>query len=237
MFNNFNKSNLNILLLGYGKSNKAVFKYFNNKENIYVLNTLNKKDYFKFLKELPLFDICFRSPGIKINSPIYTLGYLLSKQFTNELVYALDKINCNKKIVITGSNGKTSLCMLLFKVLSYFNKTFLCGNIGETLIDKIELINKNDYLLVEASSFQLENLNTNIDIGIIKNLFPNHLNSTYNLSTYYASKKRIKLFSDYIIDDINSESIYINNNYLYVDNEKYINIIELENKEQTILIT
>ena len=69
---NFNKSNpLKVLILGKGKSSNAVIEYFNNKNaTIEILEPKNKKEYYDFIKRLPLFDICFRSPGIPRNKRI-----------------------------------------------------------------------------------------------------------------------------------------------------------------------
>lgn len=235
--NFFNANSLKILLLGYGKSSKALIKYFTNKDvDIDILRPENKKEYYKFIKELPQYDICFRSPGIAINKPVYSLCNLLAKEFSNELVYAIKKSECKNTILVTGSNGKTSLCKLLFEVLNIYKKSHLYGNIGDTLIDKIDSINKDDFLILEISSFQLENLSTNIDVGIIKNLHPNHLNSTFNKATYFASKKRLKLYSSYFIDKDNSSSyIAIKDNKIYAFDKEYLDINELNIKETSFI--
>ena len=235
--NFFNANSLKILLLGYGKSSKALIKYFTNKDvDIDILRPENKKEYNKFIKELPQYDICFRSPGIAINKPVYSLCNLLAKEFSNELVYAIKKCECKNTILVTGSNGKTSLCKLLFEVLNIYKKSHLYGNIGDTLIDKIDRINKDDFLILEISSFQLENLSTNIDVGIIKNLHPNHLNSTFNKATYFASKKRLKLYSSYFIDKDNSSSyIAIKDDKIYAFDKEYLDINELNIKETSFI--
>ena len=235
--NFFNANSLKILLLGYGKSSKALIKYFTNKDvDIDILRPENKKEYYKFIQELPQYDICFRSPGIAINKPVYSLCNLLAKEFSNELVYAIKKSECKNTILVTGSNGKTSLCKLLFEVLNIYKKSHLYGNIGDTLIDKIDSINKDDFLILEISSFQLENLSTNIDVGIIKNLHPNHLNSTFNKATYFASKKRLKLYSSYFIDKDNSSSyIAIKDNKIYVFDKEYLDINELNINETSFI--
>ncbi len=236
----FNLSNpLKILLLGYGKSSKAVEEYFQNKNAVISILLLeDKASYRRFYKELNTYDICFRSPGIAINKPVYTLCNLLSKELTNELMYAIKLLNNCFKIVVTGSNGKTSLCYLLYEILTVFNNTHYYGNVGKTLINNLNKINENDYLIVEVSSFQLENIDSNVDIGIIKNLNPNHLNATFNLSTYYASKIRLKLFSLFLIDSsfIKQKSlIYVQNNHIYVNNKIYLNINELDNNTPTYI--
>ena len=167
---------------------------------------------------------------------MYSLCNLLAKEFSNELVYAIKKCECKNTILVTGSNGKTSLCKLLFEVLNIYKKSHLYGNIGDTLIDKIDSINKDDFLILEISSFQLENLSTNIDVGIIKNLHPNHLNSTFNKATYFASKKRLKLYSSYFIDKDNiSSNIVIKDDMIYVFDKEYLDINELNIKETSFI--
>lgn len=192
---------MNILILGYGKSSKAVEKYFKKKNAaIDIIFSSEEKEMEKLRRLTPKYDLCFRSPGIKENSEMVMIGRMLSKKLVNELSYATSLINNTRKIIITGSDGKTSLATMLHFLLSFCHRSHLAGNIGTPLFDIISEIKEDDFVVLEASSFQLEDFDSMVEVGILKNLHPNHLDSVFNLSYYYASKLRLKLYADLFLD-------------------------------------
>ena len=79
-------------------------------------------------------------------------------------------------------------------------KTFLGGNIGIPLIELVNKVDKDDYIILELSSFQLEDSKyLKLKKAFITSLSPNHLNYYDNVNHYYASKNRIKLFSNNVV--------------------------------------
>lgn len=64
---------------------------------------------------------------------------------------------CPAKIfAVTGSDGKTTTTTIISKLLKTTGKrVFLGGNIGTPLLDKVDGINEDDFVVVELSSFQL----------------------------------------------------------------------------------
>ncbi len=207
---------MNILLLGYGKSSLAIEKYFKNHAHIDIIHDENEID--KLYKLEPIYDYVFRSPGIKASSKLVEFSRILGKCFTNELSYVCKIFTNPIKIVVTGSNGKTSLVTMINYLLTKYAPSFLGGNIGITLLDKEEEIAKSRYLIIEASSFQLEEFSSSIDVGIIKNLKPNHLDHVLNEEYYFNSKKRLKLFSSYFIEGEKLKKEY--KNYALVELKK-----------------
>lgn len=238
---------MRILLLGYGASNKAVYNYFKDKNHqIEILSTYDKEKIKKLKKEMPLFDICFRSPGIKYSDAVYLLSKALSKRVTNEISYALSLINKQKIIAVTGSDGKTSLVKLIEHMLSFFTTSIACGNIGVTLLDKINEYQNKEFFIVELSSFQLENLSSNVDLGIIKNIHPNHLDAYENKEIYYANKIRLINFSNKIIlgDSLafhKDNSLNLNYNFtiknkcIYENDVKLIDIKKLKYQDTSFI--
>ena len=60
----------------------------------------------------------------------------------------------HKSIVVTGTNGKSTTCKILQHILKKNYNPLLGGNIGTPILSL--KIKKNNFLVIEASSFQLE---------------------------------------------------------------------------------
>ena len=187
-----------ILLLGLGISNIAVLNYLKDEYEVYIYDDYKKdKDYYtlkRLKKEMPLFDLVIRSPGIPYKSEVYKFVTLLTKEIISEIEFAIRilKDRNAKYIVVTGTNGKTTICNQLYQVLSIKHNVFLAGNIGVPLISLVNRIKDNDIVIIEMSSFQIENTYSNFaDFIIVTNISKNHLDEVYSYDYYKASKKRV----------------------------------------------
>lgn len=194
--NQFN--NQNILIYGFGKSGRACFKYLrkNNKIEIYddkkssIPKNLKKNSINKTKLTSVNFDRIVVSPGIDINK--CTLKKYLSKnksKIISELdIFYLNNIK-NKKITITGTNGKSTTSKLLHDVLKKHGKDVrLVGNIGNPLLLEKNIKPKTIFV-IEASSYQIEySKYFKTDFAIILNISPNHLERHKTFKNYIKSK-------------------------------------------------
>ncbi len=100
-------------------------------------------------------------------------------------------------IGITGSNGKSTTTTLTGKILQQTQRTtWVGGNIGKSLLLYLEEIKPSDIVVLELSSFQLEELhNAKISpaISIVTNISPNHLDRYSTMDDYIQAKKGIVL--------------------------------------------
>ena len=96
---------------------------------------------------------------------------------------------------VTGSNGKTTTTTLIGEILKkHPRKSWVGGNIGISLLEKLPEIRPEDLVLLELSSFQLENLGTirrSPTVGAVLNLSPNHLDRHGTMENYVAAKRQI----------------------------------------------
>lgn len=203
---------MKVLIIGYGKTGKSLKKYFDKYQNevfIYDKNVINEKNYcsYNYLKDkLPLFDLGIKSPGISGIDEEYMLIKSLCKEIYSDLDYTFMKLNKCHVIGITGSNGKTSFATYLYHFLSMKYRIFLAGNIGKPLIDYVDEIIDNDYVILELSSFQIRDSKLiKLDTLFYTSLSPNHLNVYIDVNHYYADKKRALFFIK------NNEIYFINN--------------------------
>ena len=99
-----------------------------------------------------------------------------------------------KVIGVTGTNGKTTFVSELVKFLNINGITsFSAGNIGVSPLEILE--NKYEYLVLELSSYQLHYTNIlNLDLAVILNIFPDHIDWHQNIENYANSKVKILSF-------------------------------------------
>ena len=146
------------------------------------------KDYLKGLEEL---DIVFRTPGIDWNKDEIQKAVLAGVEFTSEIEKFFDLCPC-RTIGITGSDGKTTTTTLISKMIGASGKkVHLGGNIGDTLLQRIDEIGPDDIVVAELSSFQLISMKKSPNVAVVTNLTPNHLDHHKDLAEYYGAKKNI----------------------------------------------
>lgn len=193
--------NKNILIYGVGKSGFSVLKYLLKKninayvfdDNKEILNRYKKNALPKdktFWKSINLVVI---SPGIdKRNNEFLQFFINENVQIISELEFGFNLINTKNVISVTGTNGKTTTCELLCDVLSNFGKSYKCGNVGLPITSICEKVKKEDYVVIEASSFQLEDVvKFKPHIAIITNFAFDHLNRYNNFNDYVKAKLNI----------------------------------------------
>ena len=94
------------------------------------------------------------SPGISKSNE--NIKFAISKKIDviSEIEFASSYIE-KPLIAITGTNGKTTTCLLTYALLKDLGKkVFLGGNIGKPLISSLNRKIEYDLYLVECSSFQ-----------------------------------------------------------------------------------
>ena len=98
------------------------------------------------------------SPGIPKNSVLGNLAESLSCEIISELEFGFRYTKC-PVLAVTGTNGKTTTVELTTHCLSGAGKQVLAaGNIGLPLSKACLQSHELDYIVVEASSFQLEHV-------------------------------------------------------------------------------
>jgi len=165
----------------------------------------------KFWLNKDLVDVIVISPGIDINKCKIN-NYL--KKNSNKIITDLDLFfELNKKsliISITGTNGKSTTCKIIEKILKVAKyKVKTVGNIGNPILLSSKL-NKNTVIILEVSSYQLQYSKLfRSKHAAILNISPDHLERHKNINNYTKVKSRIffaQKSSDFAY--INSENKY-----------------------------
>lgn len=144
-----------------------------------------------YLDKLKGFEVVFKTPSMRIDSPALVRAREDGAYITSEMEEFIRY--CPVKIYgITGSDGKTTTTTLVYNMLKEQGyKTWVGGNIGTPLFTNIEEINKEDRVVLELSSFQLMTMTVSPEISVITNLSPNHLDIHKDMDEYVESKKNI----------------------------------------------
>jgi UDP-N-acetylmuramoylalanine--D-glutamate ligase len=107
-----------------------------------------------------------------------------------ELAYLFIKVPI---IAVTGTNGKTTTTTLLGKILQRSGKkVFVGGNIGNPLIEYAETTQKDDFIVAEISSFQLQWVEKfRPFIAVLLNITCDHINYHGSFDEYRRIKARV----------------------------------------------
>ncbi|WP_297714492.1 UDP-N-acetylmuramoyl-L-alanine--D-glutamate ligase [Clostridium sp.] len=148
----------------------------------------------KYLEKLTGYEVIFKTPSMRIDCEALVRAKKEGAYITSEMEEFVRY--CKGKIyAITGSDGKTTTTTIISKLLEAQGyKTWVGGNIGTPLFSNIEEIEENHMVVLELSSFQLMTMNLPVDVAVVTNLAPNHLDMHKDMQEYIDAKKNIFLY-------------------------------------------
>ena len=149
-----------------------------------------------YLDRLTGFEVVFKTPSMRIDCEALVKAKEEGAYITSEMEEFVRY--CKGKIFgVTGSDGKTTTTTIISKLLIEAGyKTWVGGNIGTPLFANIEEITSEDKVVLELSSFQLMTMNSHIDVAVVTNLAPNHLDMHKDMMEYIDAKKNIFLHQE-----------------------------------------
>lgn len=162
----------------------------------------------KYLDRLTGYDVIFKTPSMRIDSGALVRCKKEGAYITSEMEEFTKY--CKGKIYgITGSDGKTTTTTIISKLLEKQGyTTWVGGNIGTPLFAEIEKIKEEDKVVLELSSFQLMTMDSLIDVAVVTNITPNHLDMHHGMEEYIEAKKNVFRYQDknclLIINDENN---------------------------------
>ena len=193
--------NKNILIMGFGVTGKTALKFLKEFPcKIYVydsnqdLHKLNVEEDFIIFKEEDLddIDLIVKSPGI------YPFHELLEKarekdiEIISDIELSYRNLKTNNVIAVTGTNGKTTTTTILGDILKRVAKTYVVGNIGRGILEITKEASDDDYVVIEASSFQLEDtIKFKPHIGVLTYVTSDHLDWHKTRQNYVDAKFKI----------------------------------------------
>lgn len=159
------------------------------------------------------FSFVFRSPGFSPLRP-----EILEAKKTGAKISSATKLffeRCLGKIIgVTGTKGKGTTATLIAEILkAEGKKVFLAGNVGTPMLSLLPQIKKEDWVVLELSSFQLQDLEQSPRIAVVLFISSEHLDYHQNQNEYLQAKANIVKYqkeNDFVVlnaDDSNSSSL------------------------------
>jgi UDP-N-acetylmuramoylalanine--D-glutamate ligase len=263
--------NKNIVILGFGMEGESSYRFlrksFPEKQLFIVDKNINllegktelMEDPFlevslgeNYLLGIEQYDLILKAPGISLKD-IDISNF--ENKITSQLELFLEFFDiCT--IGITGTKGKSTTSSLIYKILEDQQKqAFLLGNIGEPIFNDIENMDENSIAVIELSSHALEFVKKSTRIGIILDIYEEHLDHYKSLEKYIEAKYNIAKYqnnNDFLIYNFDNDfmnnynfkykendfavstkkvpevknKVFLKDNFIYCNNEKCMNIDE-----------
>ncbi|MBU1992231.1 UDP-N-acetylmuramoyl-L-alanine--D-glutamate ligase [Patescibacteria group bacterium] len=201
-----------IAVVGGGVEGRSVLEYL-LKHGYKDLTLLDENEGFKnpykgvktvlgpaYLNGVENFDVVFRSPGI-------TLGKVANAKFvTSSTKFFFEKCPC-PIIGVSGTKGKGTCATLIKEMLG--EKTHIGGNIGLPPLEFLDDLNEKSTVVLELSSFQLQDLAKSPHIAVLLNVTSDHLDYHADTFEYQEAKRSLLKYQtekDFAI--LNRDHIY-----------------------------
>ncbi len=201
-----------VLIIGAARQGQALARYLSNKGAEVILNDVRTADQMKEeiqafsstdikwelgghpLNMLDNVDLVCLSGGIPLSLPIIIEAQKRGMPISNDSQIFMEAVQA-PVIAITGSAGKTTTTTLVGRMAKAAagsnRKVWVGGNIGLPLVEYMDEIKPEDLVILELSSFQLEQMTKSPHIAAVLNITPNHLDRHGTMEAYTAAKAHI----------------------------------------------
>ncbi len=143
-----------------------------------------------YLNRINRFDIIVRTPGMSLRLPelvsVRRDGHEITSQ--TKLFFSL----CTAPIVgVTGTKGKGTTSTLIAQMLETAGKkVWLGGNVGIPILSKVRTIKPSNVVVLELSSFQLEDSRQSPHIAVILKTTQEHLANQDSLASNFHETRQ-----------------------------------------------
>jgi len=139
-----------------------------------------------YLDAVKDYDVVLKTPGISLKNKDIDLS-----KITSQTDLFLEEFH-DKIIGVTGTKGKSTTSSLIYHLLKESGReAILAGNIGIPVFDIIDKINPNTIIVFELSAHQLQYIHRSPHVGILLNVFEEHLDHFGSFEAYRDAKLNI----------------------------------------------
>jgi len=189
--------NKKIAILGLGAEGQDLLTWLKKNSlncQITIFDKNETKGQAYETRNLSQFDLIFRSPGFYRLSPMLLAAQKQGTEITSvtKLFFSL----CPCPIIgVTGTKGKGTTATLITQILKNSGKSvYLAGNIGKPMLELLPLLKKADYVCLELSSFQLQDLTQSPHLAVVLNITSEHLDFHQSVDEYRQAKLNLIKF-------------------------------------------
>ena len=187
-----------ILVLGFGREGRSTLRFLNKHmpEAAVAVADKNPMEGVKhsgnqYLEAMYDYDIVIKTPGISLKE-FDTQGV----EITSQTDLFLSQFHA-QTIGISGTKGKSTTTSLIHHLLKSSGRdAILTGNIGIPCFDVMEDIVAESIVVYELSAHQLEYVHNSPHVGVLLNVFEEHLDHFGTYERYKAAKINLLRFMD-----------------------------------------
>ena len=212
-----------ILILGFGREGRSTQRFMDKYLPDAVVAVADKNEmegvkHFgdKYLEAIYDYDIVVKTPGISLKD-FDTKGV----EITSQTDLFLSQFHA-QTIGITGTKGKSTTTSLIYHLLKSSGRdAILTGNIGIPCFDIMEDIKPESIVVYELSAHQLEYVHNSPRVGVLLNVFEEHLDHFGTMQRYKAAKLNLMRFMGEADAAVIHESLLNDALDLFVNNKVF----------------
>jgi len=154
----------------------------------YILGLHREEDFINT-------DMIIQNPAVPHNSKYLKIAQNHRVPIETDLGLFLQLCPSKNIIAIAGTKGKSTVSQLIYHIFKKAQKdAILAGNIGISVLDILEKINPQTWLILEISTWQMEGIKNRKfqpQTAVLTNILPDHLDRYRNYKEYIRSEKLI----------------------------------------------
>ncbi|HVZ66804.1 MAG TPA: UDP-N-acetylmuramoyl-L-alanine--D-glutamate ligase [Patescibacteria group bacterium] len=201
-----------IIILGFGEEGESVANFLLDRGAIVSAVDVRNKDKFddekikkfesrgvkfrfdSYPDDFGGFDLAVRSPGISTESAVVKKISKRGIKVTSSTKIFFELCPC-PIIGITGTKGKSTTSSLIYEMLRADGKdVYLGGNIGLPPLNFLKELKSDSYVVLELSSFQLQDLTQSPHVAVFLMVTGEHLDYHGGFKEYIDAKRNILRF-------------------------------------------
>ncbi|SRR6266568_2491475 len=184
-----------------------------------------------YLENLDTYEVIVRSPGVKRLLPELLAAEKQGVAITSQTKLFFDLCPC-PIIGVTGTKGKGTTSTLIYNMLKEAGKdAHLGGNIGVAPLTFLDQLQPSSIVVLELSSFQLQDMTRSPHIGVMLMITSEHLDHHETLEEYVDAKRNLLRFQtqdDFAVVNrdypaSNESDVETNGKVFYISRERETN--------------
>jgi len=221
---------ITIMGLGLNQGGLGVARFLaNTGANILVTDLKTKEELGLSLKKLKNFkvkytlgehkeedfintDLVIQNPAVPHNSKYLKIARKHKIPIKTDLDLFFQLCPSKNIIAVAGTKGKSTVSQLIYHIFKEAQKdTILAGNIGISVLDILEKITPQTWLILEISTWQMEGIKDRKfrpQTAVLTNILPDHLDRYPHYKEYVRSEKLIFRYQnpkDYLVVNYDNE--------------------------------
>lgn len=210
---------MKIGIVGWGLEGQSAFNFFGSQHQYLIVNEHPRDDFPAPSGKIKLQYLKADRP-IGMVSNVADLSYLEGIDACDKIIYSptsyknlqatfgksknfwaktttvqnlfFENVKTKNIIGVTGTKGKGTTCTLIAKILEASGKkVHLGGNVGTSMLNLLKAVQKDDWVVLELSNFQLHNFACSPHIAVCLMIVAEHLDWHPTMAEYVKAKANL----------------------------------------------